>query len=460
MHYSIIKDVHGREVLDSRGNPTVEAEVILADGSVGRGIAPSGASTGQYEAHELRDMDSNRYLKKGVLQAIQNINLQIREALIGLDAANIHVVDCAMMHLDGTPNKSNLGANAMLATSIACARAAAHSTGLPLYRFLGGVSGRVLPIPMMNVLNGGAHAKNSIDFQEFMIVPVGIPTFRESLRIGVEVYHSLKDVLTGKGLSTGVGDEGGFAPNAGSVEEVLDYLTEAVQKAGYVCGKEVCFALDVAASEWKPEQSVGAGSVDEKSQYADKSKRQETIDNMVSERKNTNELIHAEHQITGQFTYLLPKSGQTYTTEQLISMYERLIAKYPIISIEDPLDENDWNGWKTLTERIGARVQLVGDDLFVTNPGRLEKGIQEKCANAILIKPNQIGTVSETLDTIRLAKQHGYRTIISHRSGETEDTFIADLAVAVNAGQIKTGAPCRSERVAKYNRLLRIEEDL
>lgn len=423
-----IEKVIGREILDSRGNPTVEAEVYLADGTVGRGAAPSGASTGEFEALELRDGDKNRYVGKGVQAAIENIHNRVNDILRGMDASDIYAVDKAMIDADGTKDKSSLGANAILAVSIAAARAASISLGIPLYRFLGGIAGNCLPVPMMNILNGGAHSKNSIDFQEFMIVPVGACCFKEALRMGTEVYHSLKKVLEEKGLSTAVGDEGGFAPDVDSVEKVLDFLTEAVQNAGYACGKEICFALDVAASEWKP--------------------------------KDASEMIAAEHEITGQFRYHLPKSGKDYTSDDLIEMYKKIVMEYPVISIEDPLDEEDWEGWKKITRELGDRVQLVGDDLFVTNTQRLSKGIGSKCANSILIKLNQIGSVSETLEAIKMAHKAGYTAIASHRSGETEDTTIADLAVALNTGQIKTGAPSRSERVAKYNQLLRIEEEL
>lgn len=423
-----ITKVIGREILDSRGNPTVEAQVILADGTIGRGTAPSGASTGEFEALELRDDDTSRYLGKGVTKAVSNINTLINDALLGMNASDIYAVDTAMIKLDGTKDKSQLGANAILAVSIACARAASISLDIPLYRFLGGISGNRLPVPMMNILNGGAHAKNSIDFQEFMILPVGACCFREALRMGTEVYHSLKKVLEKKGLSTAVGDEGGFAPDINHVEEVLDFLVEAVKEAGYQCGKDICFALDVAASEWKPQQD--------------------------------NSMLAAEHKITKQFQYHLPKSNMDFSSDELIDMYKNMITKYPILSIEDPLDEEDWNGWKKLTAELGNRVQLVGDDLFVTNTTRLAKGIKEGCANSILIKLNQIGSVSETLEAIKMAHNAGYTAIASHRSGETEDTTIADLAVALNTCQIKTGAPSRSERVAKYNQLLRIEEEL
>ena len=411
-----IEKVTGREILDSRGNPTVEAEVLLWDGSVGRAAAPSGASTGVFEALEMRDGDPNRYFGKGVAKAVENINTIIAETIVGMDASDIYGIDEAMKKADGTKDKSKLGANSVLAVSMACARAAASSCEQPLFRFLGGISGNRLPVPMMNIINGGAHAKNSIDFQEFMILPVGACCLKEALRMGTEVYHSLKKVLTEKGLSTAVGDEGGFAPDVNTVEEVLDILVTAVEGAGYVCGKDVCFALDVAASEWKSEKGKGH--------------------------------------------YHLPKSGKDYNTEELIDLYRNMLEKYPILSIEDPLDEEDWEGWKKMTKELGGRVQLVGDDLFVTNTQRLARGIKEGCGNSILIKLNQIGSVSETLEAIKMAHEAGYTAIASHRSGETEDTTIADLAVALNTCQIKTGAPCRSERVAKYNQLLRIEEEL
>ena len=428
MNYLEVKEVIGREILDSRGNPTVEAEVVLACGARGRGIAPSGASTGEFEALELRDKNPDRYLGKGVLTAVENVNTVIAQALVGLDASDIYKLDAAMIAADGTTDKSGLGANAILAVSIAAVKAAAQALNLPVYRFLGGVSQTCLPIPMMNILNGGAHAHNSIDFQEFMIMPVGASSFRDALRMGAEVYHSLKKVLENRGLSTAVGDEGGFAPDVADVEEVLKLLTEAVEHAGYVCGKDICFALDVAASEWKPQKETG--------------------------------MMNAEHKITGQCSYHLPKTGTDYTSDELIELYKNMVSKYPIISIEDPLDEEDWMGWKKITKELGDKVQLVGDDLFVTNTSRLGKGIEEKCGNSILIKLNQIGTVSETLEAIKMAHQAGYTAIASHRSGETEDTTIADLSVALGCGQIKTGAPCRSERVAKYNQLLRIEEEL
>lgn len=427
MNYLSIEKVIGREILDSRGNPTVEAEVYLASGIIGRGLSPSGASTGESEAHELRDGDE-RYHGKGVRKAVENINTVINSALVGIDADKLYAIDQAMLAVDGTKDKSRIGANAILAVSIACSRAAAKALEISLHRFLGGVSGNTMPVPMMNIINGGAHAKNSLDYQEFMIVPVGACCFKEALRMGTEVYHCLARVLNQKGLSTAVGDEGGFAPDINSVEEVLDILKEAVECAGYKCGQDICFALDVAASEWKPAQK--------------------------------SEMLEAEHRITGQYTYHLPKANKDYSSDELIDMYRNLIEKYPIISIEDPLDEEDWEGWKKLTSELGNKVQLVGDDLFVTNTERLARGVEKGCANSILIKLNQIGTVSETIDAIRMARKAGYTAIASHRSGETEDTTIADLAVALNCGQIKTGAPCRSERVAKYNQLLRIEEEL
>ena len=416
MNYLEIEKVTGREILDSRGNPTVEAEVLLIDGTTGRGTAPSGASTGEFEALELRDEDKKRYLGKGVLKAVKNINNTINDTLTGMDASDIYAIDSAMIKEDGTKDKSKLGANAILAVSIACARAAANAMDISLYRFLGGISGNRLPVPMMNILNGGAHSKNSIDIQEFMIVPVSACCFKEALCMGSEVYHSLKKVLEERGLSTAVGDEGGFAPDVDSLEEVLDLLVESVKEAGYECGKDICFALDVAASEWKSKKGKGC--------------------------------------------YKLPKSGRDYNSDELIDMYKNMTMKYPIISIEDPLDEEDWDGWKKITAELGDKIQLVGDDLFVTNTKRLEKGIAEKCGNSILIKLNQIGSVSETLEAIKMAHKAGYTSIASHRSGETEDTTIADLAVALNTCQIKTGAPCRSERVAKYNQLIRIEEEL
>lgn len=430
-----IEKVTGREILDSRGNPTVEAQVVLKGGFVGRGIAPSGASTGEFEALELRDNDKGRYLGKGVQKAVENINTVIRDRIVGMDASRLFAVDRAMIAADGTKDKSKLGANAILAVSIACANAAAKGLCVPLYGLLGGIQGRTMPVPMMNILNGGAHAKNSIDFQEFMIMPVGACCFKEALRMGTEVYHSLKKVLEEKKLSTAVGDEGGFAPDVNSVEEVLELISEAVSRAGYKCGEDICFALDVAASEWKPFNSGDSA-------------------------KKESNMMNSEHIITGQFTYHQPKSGNTYSSDELIELYRRLVDKYPIISIEDPLDEEDWEGWKRITATLGHKVQLVGDDLFVTNTKRLEKGIEQKCGNSILIKLNQIGSLTETIEAINMAHKAGFTAIVSHRSGESEDTFIADLAVALNCGQIKTGAPCRSERVAKYNQLLRIAEQL
>lgn len=409
-----IISVKGRQIIDSRGNPTVEAEVLLADGTLGRGAAPSGASTGVFEALELRDKDNRRYGGKGVSKAVHAVNTSISATLCGMDADDIYAVDAAMCRADGTQDKSRFGANAILAVSIACVQAAAASHGMPLYRYLGGVSGRIMPIPMMNILNGGAHAANNMDVQEFMIMPVGACCFSEGLRWCTEVFHSLAAILKERGLSTAVGDEGGFAPNLESDEAAIQLILEAVERAGYKQREDFCIALDAASSEWK------------------KNKQEDR--------------------------YTMPKSGRQFTTEELIAHWENLAEKYPIASIEDALDEEDWAGWQLLTQRLGDRMQLVGDDLFVTNTARLERGIKEKCGNAILIKLNQIGTVSETLDAIRMARRSGFRTVISHRSGETEDTTIADLAVALNAGQIKTGAPCRTERVAKYNRLLRIEE--
>lgn len=411
---AVIEKVIGREIIDSRGNPTVEAEVWLSDGTAGRGAAPSGASTGIYEALELRDGDENRYCGKGVQKAVSNVNTTLNTALKGINASDTHTVDNAILNADGTPDKSKLGANAMLAVSLAAAKAAANHYRMPVYRFLGGVNGRKLPMPMMNILNGGAHAANNLDVQEFMIIPKGAESFREGLRQCAEVYHRLAKILKAKSLSTGVGDEGGFAPNLSGEEEAIELILEAVEAAGYKAETDFAIALDAASSEWKAD---GKG-------------------------------------------YFLPKKKLSRTADELIEEWKRLCGKYPIISIEDPLDEEDWDGWKKLTEQLGSKVKLVGDDLFVTNPTRLKKGIDNGCANSILIKLNQIGTVSETLSAIALAKENGYGTIISHRSGETEDTFIADLAVAVNAGQIKTGAPCRSERTAKYNRLIRIEEQL
>lgn len=410
-----IAKVIGREILDSRGNPTVEAEVTLADGTTGRGMAPSGASTGEFEALELRDGDKGRYLGKGVTKAVNNINTAICSAITGMDARDIYAVDGAMLRADGTKDKSNLGANAILAVSIACARAAAAAQGVPLYRFLGGISGNRLPVPMMNILNGGAHAANTVDVQEFMIMPVGASSFREALRWCAEVFHALQALLKEKGLATSVGDEGGFAPDLASDEEAIQYILTAVEKAGYKPGTDFMLAIDAASSEWK------SGKKGE---------------------------------------YMLPKAGTRFTSEELIAHWRALVEKYPIISIEDALDEEDWEGWQRLTQELGGKVQLVGDDLFVTNTVRLKKGIDNGCGNAILIKLNQIGSVSETLEAIKMAHKAGYTAISSHRSGETEDTTIADLAVALNTCQIKTGAPSRTERVAKYNQLLRIEEEL
>ncbi|MBQ6026592.1 MAG: phosphopyruvate hydratase [Lachnospiraceae bacterium] len=411
-----IEKVIGREILDSRGNPTVEAEITLADGTVATGTAPSGASTGEFEALELRDGDKSRYLGKGVTKAVDNINTIINDAICGLDASDTYAVDGAMIKADGTKDKSKLGANAILAVSIAAARAASKSLGIPLYRFLGGAAGNRLPVPMMNILNGGAHATNTVDTQEFMIMPVGAPTFKEALRWCAEVFHALAKILKGKGLATSVGDEGGFAPNLSSDEETIETILEAVKAAGYEPGKDFMIAMDAASSEWKSEKGKGF--------------------------------------------YKQPKSGKEFTSDELIAHWESLIDKYPIISIEDGLDEEDWEGWQRMTAKLGNRVQLVGDDLFVTNTERLAKGISLGAANSILIKLNQIGSVSETLEAIKMAHNAGYTAISSHRSGETADTTIADLAVALNTCQIKTGAPSRSERVAKYNQLLRIEEQL
>jgi len=408
---SRIKRVHGREVLDSRGNPTVEVEVELESGAVGRAIVPSGASTGEREALELRDGDPRRYLGKGVLKAVDNVNCVIAKALIGLEPYNQREIDQVLIELDGTENKSKLGANAILGASMAVARAAANELGIPLYEYLGGKFGYRLPVPLMNVINGGAHADNNLDIQEFMIVPVCGGSFREALRAGVETFHHLKKILKEKGYSTNVGDEGGFAPNLNSSEEALDILMQAIEKAGYKPGEDILLALDVASSEFYE---------------------------------------------NGLYKF----EGKERSAEEMIEFYEHLIKKYPIISIEDPMSEDDWEGWKEITKRLGDRVQLVGDDLFTTNPKILKKGIEEGVANAILVKLNQIGTVSETLDTVMLAKERNYSAIISHRSGETEDTFISHLAVATNAGQIKTGSASRTDRIAKYNELLRIEERL
>lgn len=415
MHNLQIEKVTGREILDSRGNPTVEAQITLSDGTTARGASPSGASTGEFEALELRDGDKGRYLGKGVTKAVENINTVICEAVTGLNTCDTYTVDQAMIRADGTRDKSVLGANAILAVSIAAARAASLSLNIPLYRFLGGASACRLPVPMMNILNGGAHASNTIDVQEFMIMPTGAPCFREALRWCAEVFHALASILKSKGLTVSVGDEGGFAPNLSSDEEAISYILKAVEKAGYQPGKDFMLAMDAASSEWKG---------------------------------------------TKKGEYILPKAGTRFTSETLIEHWKKLVDAYPILSIEDALDEEDWEGWQLLTRELGSRVQLVGDDLFVTNTERLSKGIRLGCGNSILIKLNQIGSVSETLDAIQMAHRAGYTAISSHRSGETGDTTIADLAVAMNTGQIKTGAPSRSERVEKYNQLLRIEEEL
>ena len=415
MKHLSIEKVIGREIIDSRGNPTVEAEVYLADGTIARGAAPSGASTGEFEALELRDGDKERFGGKGVSKAVNNINTVINEVLKGVDASDIYAVDAAMMKADGTKDKSNLGANAILAVSIASCRAAAIALDIPLYRFLGGVNGNRLPVPMMNILNGGAHAANTVDVQEFMIMPAGAESFREGLRWCTEVFHALAALLKARGLATSVGDEGGFAPDLGSDEEAIECILEAIRKAGYEPGKDFVLAMDAASSEWKGEKK-------------------------------------------GE--YILPKCGKKYTSAELVEHWKKLCEKYPIYSIEDGLDEEDWEGWQVLTRELGGKVQLVGDDLFVTNTERLSKGISLGCGNSILIKLNQIGSVSETLEAIKMAHNAGYTAVTSHRSGETEDTTIADLAVALNTCQIKTGAPSRSERVAKYNQLLRIEEEL
>ena len=411
----IIIDVFGREVLDSRGNPTVEVEVILEDGSFGRAIVPSGASTGAFEAVELRDGDSERYLGKCVLKAVSFVNEEIADALIGMEADDQRAIDIQMIELDGTENKGKFGANAILGASLAVARAAAESAELPLYKYIGGVNASMLPTPMMNILNGGVHADNNVDFQEFMIMPVGAESFSEGLRWCVEIYHTLKKVLHDANLGGGVGDEGGFAPNFKTNEEPLEYIVSACKAAGFEPGEDILFAMDPASTE-----------------FYDEAKKK----------------------------YVLTGEGRELSSDEMVDYWAALVEKYPIVSIEDGMAEDDWAGWKALTDRIGDKVQLVGDDLFVTNSNRLEQGIDMGCANAILIKVNQIGSLTETLDTIQMAKQAGYACVISHRSGETEDTTIADLSVATNAGQIKTGAPCRSDRVAKYNQLLRIEEEL
>mgnify|MGYP001002787321 CR=1 FL=1 len=412
--YMEIIDVFAREILDSRANPTVEVEVFLEDGTVGRAAVPSGASTGAFEAVELRDGDKKRYLGKGVLKAVDNVNSVIAPNLIGMNVYEQVLVDKTMLEIDGTKNKSKLGANAILGVSLAVARAAAESLDMSLYQYLGGVNSKTLPVPMMNILNGGAHADNNVDIQEFMIMPVGASSFTEALRMCAETFHALKSTLNKKGLATGVGDEGGFAPNLSSNEEAIKVIIEAIDKAGYKPGKDISIAIDAAASEL----------------YKDDKK------------------------------YHLDGEGKVYTAEEMVSFYESLVEKYPIVSLEDGLAEEDWDGWKVLTDRLGKKIQLVGDDLFVTNTERLKKGIELGVANSVLIKLNQIGTLTETLDTIQMAERAGYTAVVSHRSGETEDTTIADLVVAVNAGQIKTGAPSRSERVSKYNRLLRIEEEL
>lgn len=416
MLYLKIEKVHGREILDSRGNPTVEAEVTLVDGTMARAAVPSGASTGKYEKLELRDGDQKRYDGKGVTKAVENINTIINDCLAGMDAADIYAIDHAMILEDGTKDKSRLGANAILAVSIACARVAAKALNIPLYRFLGGISGNRLPVPMMNILNGGAHASNTVDTQEFMIMPVGAPSFKEALRWCAEVFHALFAILKEKKLVTSVGDEGGFAPDLSGDEETIETILQAIRRAGYEPGRDFRIAMDAASSEWKSEKGKGY--------------------------------------------YKLPKSGEEYTSDELIEHWAGLVEKYPIVSIEDALDEEDWEGWQKLTKRLGNKVQLVGDDLFVTNTERLSKGILLGAGNSILIKLNQIGSVSESLEAIKMAHSAGFTAIASHRSGETEDTTIADLAVALNTCQIKTGAPCRSERVAKYNQLLRIEEEL
>ena len=410
---SVIESVYAREVLDSRGNPTVEVEVVLESGAEGRAIVPSGASTGAFEAVELRDGDKSRYLGKGTQTAVDNVNNIIAEQLEGMESTDQPAIDALLIELDGTHNKGKLGANAILGVSMAVARASAEELGLPLYQYIGGVNAKQLPVPMMNILNGGEHADNSVDVQEFMILPVGAPTFKEGLRMGAEVFHSLKKVLSERGLACGVGDEGGFAPNLGSNREALELIVEAIEKAGYEPGKDVMLGLDVAATEMYDKETK---------------------------------------------LYDLKHEGKKLTAEEMVDLYEDWTTNFPIITIEDGLDEEDWDGWKVLTERLGKKIQLVGDDLFVTNTERLERGIEAGVANSILIKVNQIGTITETLDAIEMAKRAGYTAVISHRSGETEDTTIADLAVAVNAGQIKTGAPSRTDRVAKYNQLLRIEE--
>ena len=414
-----IEDIKAMQILDSRGNPTIQVEVITEDGFIGVASVPSGASTGSFEAVELRDGDKNRYLGKGVEKAVENVNKKIAKRIIGMNVYEQKKVDEEMIKLDDTPNKSNLGANAILGVSLAVAKAAANSLGMELYRYIGGINGKELPIPMMNILNGGKHSENNISIQEFMVMPVGEITFSERLRRGVEIYHTLKKVLKEKGYSVGVGDEGGFAPNLENEEQALDVIIESIKKAGYEPGKDIMLALDIASTE-----------------------------------------MYEEAQKIGKTGYYFWKTKQYKTKEEMIEYLEKLCNQYPIFSIEDGLAEEDWESWKTLTEKLGDKIQLVGDDLFVTNRTRLKRGIEKKVANAILIKPNQIGTLTETLDTIQKAKENGYRTVISHRSGETEDTTIADIAVGVNAGQIKTGAPCRTDRVAKYNRLVYIEDEI
>ncbi len=416
MKHLTIEKVIGREIIDSRGNPTVEAEVHLTDGTVGVGASPSGASTGIFEALELRDGDKARYGGKGTQNAVSKINNEINAVLAGKDASDIYAIDALMIEADGTKDKSNFGANAILAVSIATVQACAKSLGLPLYRYIGGNNANVLPVPMMNILNGGAHASNNVDIQEFMVMPMGAPSFKEGLRWCTEVFHALAKLLNEKGLATSVGDEGGFAPNLSSDEEAIEFILTAVKNCGYEPGTDFVIAMDAAASEWKVEGQIGQ--------------------------------------------YRMPKTGREFTSAELVDFWAGLCEKFPIFSIEDGLDEEDWDGWKLMTAKLGHKLQIVGDDLFVTNTERLQKGIEEKSANAILIKLNQIGSVSETLEAIKLANQNGMKAVTSHRSGETEDTTIADLAVALNTGQIKTGAPSRSERVAKYNQLLRIEEQL
>ena len=531
MSYLEIEKVIGREIIDSRGNPTVEAEVWLADGTIGRGAAPSGASTGEFEALELRDGDKSRFGGKGVSKAVENINTTINEVLAGMDASDIYAVDAAMLKADGTKDKSNLGANAILAVSIAAARAAAISLDVPLYRFLGGVSGNKLPVPMMNILNGGAHAANTVDVQEFMIMPAGAPSFKEGLRWCTEVFHALQALLKSKGLATSVGDEGGFAPDLASDEEAIQYILEAIEKAGYLPGRDFVLAMDAASSEWKGSKKgeyklpvpmmnilnggahaantvdvqefmimpAGAPSFKEGLRWCTevfhalqallKSKGLATsvgdeggfAPDLASDEEAIQYILEAiekagylpgrdfvlamdaassEWKGSKKGEYKLPKCGKVFTSEELVEHWKQLVEKYPIYSIEDGLDEEDWEGWQHMTKELGGKVQLVGDDLFVTNTERLSKGIRLGCGNSILIKLNQIGSVSETLEAIKMAHKAGYTAIASHRSGETEDTTIADLAVALNTCQIKTGAPSRSERVAKYNQLLRIEEEL